>query len=413
MTLIRTRFLALASFALLFVFFSAKIAAQNMTSTPYSMFGIGQIDMGEYGRSAGMAGTGIGLRFDNVLNMNNPASLSAIDSMRFIFDFTTEGKYSQFLSQGSTKNIMNANYRRLAAGFRFSPRWATSVGILPFSVVGYNIVSTQQKEGTTSTVDVTDEGSGGISKLYWANSFKLTNAFTIGINTSLFFGNIVRKQTVETWTISKQSRTYSSYFDFGAQYAGKFGKDWKYAVGAIYGYSAKLPMTDSLHITTSSQLINETFTSTTRQYIPEFYGVGISLCKNEKLTLAADYKFQKWSKLSTNNSSSCRFADVHRFSIGLDYLPEPRIATSYFQRVNYQFGFTTSNSYIETAVIHPRDYAVTFGMGLPIMNGSKINCAFEFGTTGSTQNGMIRENYGKIILNFNIMEGWFYHRKIN
>jgi hypothetical protein len=412
MTLIRTCFLALASFVLS-IALSTKVAAQNMTTSPYSMFGVGIIDMGEYGRSAGMAGTGIGTKFDNTLNTNNPASLSSIDSMRFIFDFTTEGKYSKFYSQGSIRNSPNANYRRLAAGFRFSPRWATSVGIMPYSVVGYHILSTKQQDGTTALADISVEGRGGLSKLYWSNSYKLFKGFSIGFNNSLIFVNITKKQTLNDWTITKQSRTYSSYFDFGALYSGSINKDWKYTVGGIYGYTAKLPMTDSLQITTSSQLIKATFTSTTRQYIPEFYGVGISLCKNEKLTLAADYKFQKWSKLSTNNSSSCRFADVHRFSIGLDYIPEPRIATSYFQRVNYQFGFMTSNSFIETAVIHPRDYAVTLGMGLPIMNGSKINCAFEFGKTGTTQNGMIRENYGKIILNFNIMEGWFYHRKIN
>ena len=51
-----------------------NVAAQNMTSSPVSMFGLGELSTGEGGIYSGLGGVGIALRGENVINSANPAS---------------------------------------------------------------------------------------------------------------------------------------------------------------------------------------------------------------------------------------------------------------------------------------------------------------------------------------------------
>ncbi|NJO70047.1 MAG: hypothetical protein HC830_12885, partial [Bacteroidetes bacterium] len=72
---------------------------------------------------------------------------------------------------------MNANFAYLAFGFRITPKWATSIGIAPYSSVGYNINTSKQVEGSTDTYNIDIEGSGGLNQFYWGNSYKITRKF--------------------------------------------------------------------------------------------------------------------------------------------------------------------------------------------------------------------------------------------
>ena len=55
-----------------------NLTAQNMTNSPASMFGLGELSTGEGGIYSGMGGVGIALRGENAYNSANPASFSSI-----------------------------------------------------------------------------------------------------------------------------------------------------------------------------------------------------------------------------------------------------------------------------------------------------------------------------------------------
>jgi hypothetical protein len=57
---------------------------------------------------------------------------------------------------------------------------------------------------------------------------------------------------------------------------------------------------------------------------------------------------------------------------------------------------------------------MTLGFGLPL-NGtfSNVNLGFEFGKRGTTNAGLIEENYTNISLGFTFNDEWFRRRKIN
>ena len=63
-----------------------NVAAQNMTSSPVSMFGLGELSTGEGGIYSGLGGVGIALRGENVVNSANPASLTGLLPQYFFFD---------------------------------------------------------------------------------------------------------------------------------------------------------------------------------------------------------------------------------------------------------------------------------------------------------------------------------------
>ena len=60
---------------------SLNAAAQKRTYSPYSRYGIGELEDGGFGRNAAMGRTGIALQSPNHLNNINPASYAGMDSL--------------------------------------------------------------------------------------------------------------------------------------------------------------------------------------------------------------------------------------------------------------------------------------------------------------------------------------------
>ena len=61
-------------------------AQTSGSNSPYSRYGWGNLSEEAQGFNKGMAGTGLGARGRSILNYQNPASYSAIDSITFLFD---------------------------------------------------------------------------------------------------------------------------------------------------------------------------------------------------------------------------------------------------------------------------------------------------------------------------------------
>jgi hypothetical protein len=100
-----------------------------------------------------------------------------------------------------------------------------------------------------------------------------------------------------------------------------------------------------------------------------------------------------------------------RWSVGAEYIPDIR-GRSYFNRVRYRAGFTTSNPYYKIAGNQqPRNYGISFGVGLPLRTSNTlINAAVEYGKVG--ERSLFREDYFKITLNTTFSENWFFKRKL-
>ncbi len=61
--------------------------------------------------------------------------------------------------------------------------------------------------------------------------------------------------------------------------------------------------------------------------------------------------------------------------------------------------------------IQPKNFGITFGLGLPLRNAKSIvNATLEYGKVGTTS--LLREDYLKFTLNAVINENWFFKRKL-
>ena len=256
--------------------FYAGLAAQSGTASPYSMYGLGEINDLTSGRVAGKGHVSLGMRSSQLVNQTNPASYTAFDSLAFVFDVSIAGKASKFSSGLTTDKARSANIYKMNFGFRINPRWATSLGLLPFSSVGYSMASTTQVEGSNRTGEVLYTGSGGITRLLWGNAFQITPAWSVGFNSSFLFGSLISTEEQSTWSIEKIARTHKFYVDFGMQYVYPVNPRLHAVIGAVYGYKSRIVFSNDIEI---SSLYSTIFTEKKRNttlYLPEFYGIGVS-----------------------------------------------------------------------------------------------------------------------------------------
>src|SRR5690242_809029 len=73
----------------------AMTHAQQMNS-PYSIYGIGDIDHRSYGRYSGMGGTNLALFSNNYIVNNNPASLKGLERSVLVINATGVGRSSTY-----------------------------------------------------------------------------------------------------------------------------------------------------------------------------------------------------------------------------------------------------------------------------------------------------------------------------
>ena len=217
--------------------------AQSGTKSPYSQYGLGVLSDQSQGFNRGMAGLFQGLRSGNQVNMQNPASYSAVDSLSMIVDLGVSGTLTNFKEGDAKVNAKTANFE-----------YATA--LVPYSNIGYSY-STKQNVGTSSTISTTSfEGKGGFRQAYIGLGYELFKGLSLGVNFSYFWGDFSRKITVASSdayvkTLAKEySADASSYkLDFGAQYQHKLGQNDLLTVGATLGLGHKINADPCLSVT--------------------------------------------------------------------------------------------------------------------------------------------------------------------
>ena len=136
--------------ALLLMMVTGTAIAQNNTNSPYTRYGYGDLSDQSFGNSKAMGGIAFGLRDGAQINPLNPASYTAIDSLTFIFEGGVSLQNMNISGSGVKLNAKNSSFDYLAMQFRLHPRIAMSIGLLPFSNVGYTVSDTQAATDPTT-----------------------------------------------------------------------------------------------------------------------------------------------------------------------------------------------------------------------------------------------------------------------
>lgn len=410
---------------LLLVILSGMAVAQNNTNSPYTRYGYGQLADQGSGNSKAMGGIAYGLRDKHQINFVNPASYTAVDSLTFIFDGGISLQNTNFSDGIVKQNAKNSSFDYITMQFRAGKRAAVSLGLLPYSNVGYNISKyTENTNVPESSSFLKYSGVGGLHRFYLGAGFKILKNLSVGANFSYLWGDITQNLE-ETFpknsSILPFTRTFnvsiSSYkLDLGAQYTHQFGKKHAATLGVVFSPGHNLGNDSYVRDVTGNQTTGVTVNtrdSTITTGIPATLGVGMTYVYDNRLTLGVDAMFQDWSKTAFMNQRDA-LSKRGKIAVGAEYLPNP-MSRSYFAHVKYRLGAYYSRPYYKIHGERAADeYGITAGFGLPIpRTHSILSISAQYVRTQGMQAAFLNENTLRICVGVTFNERWFLKSKVN
>jgi len=426
-----TNQLKLYHFLFLFLIFVFSGKAQNEIGSPYSAYGLGYLSNANNFRIMSMGSTEIGSRENYNVNINNPASYTAIDTTSFLFEGGLLAKYTRLKAKGIDEDATTASLGHLLMGFPLNKWWKSSVGLVPYSTVGYSVTDNEYVDNVGSIL-YEYKGIGGISRVNWGNAIQPFKFLSVGVNASYLFGTIDRSQKItfpdSLYMIKTKINNSVSpgdfYFDFGVQYFTQLKKDIKLVVGAVY--HPKINVRAKKEYIARNFIVeanNDEKFQDTIAYIsdkgmilfPSGYGLGISLAKTDHWFFGVDYKFDNWQDYRIFGASDS-LVNSRSITMGGKLVPDFS-STSYLSRIDYRIGAKYYESYLKLMGKQLNGFGITFGFGLPVrslaIKGTKsmINVGFEIGRRGTLEQNLIRENYANFFFGVTIYETWFFKRR--
>ncbi len=404
---------------------AAGVQAQNVT-TPYSMYGYGVLGDRATSMQRQMGSVGYAMNSGRQINVMNPASYAAVDSLTFLFDMGADLTLLWQKEGDIKEHSTGGGLDYVTMQFPLCKFMGASIGMLPYSSVGYAF-GQEIEHGA-----MTNQGSGGINQAYIGVAGEVAG-FSIGANVYYSFGNIVND------VYSTPSTSGQTLFEHVMQV-----RDWDLTVGAQY--TAKLSRTESMVVgvtfSPKKSIHGETYFTkqeTTQNSVadtvaymkmrgkyqtPMSIGAGVSYRheRNCKWMVEADITYQEWSKVKysplyeTGNPENMvfqgmDFANRIRYAVGGEIVPKLR--GNYLQRMSYRLGAYYTNDYLKIQGNQVKEFGLTAGFGFNApADKTNINLGFEWKKRQAHPNALITENYFNITLGINFNELWFWQRKI-
>lgn len=430
---------------LLVIFTPLTISAQ--IDSPYSRYGLGKLVDFSSGPSKGMGGIGYGISHSPSPNPLNPASYATVDSLTFVFDMGVNYTNTTFKDQTGKYSKSGGGVEYITALFPLSKQLGLSVGLLPFTKVGYKMGGDKYTEevgndGEKIPYHVDHTGEGGLSRVYLGLGYDLPiKGLRAGFNVSYLFGKLTYTNQVtnitgyETGLPSEQStlNVTTAKVDLGLQYSFPVTKTNILTLGLVY--SPKINGTGKLKRllyeangvnTEPIDLINERVNTG----LPNSFGFGFTYTMANKILVGADFGYEKWKDarftdlLGDGMTSSDRFNNRKRVAVGFEYR-NAVYSRKYLDKVKFRAGFNYTDSYVNVNVPTAKakgydEYGASVGVGLPISDRegignrtSYVNISFEYKYLKPQVPSMVTEKFFGISLNMNFSEFWFFQRKIN
>jgi hypothetical protein len=448
---------------------------QESGVSPYSRFGLGDPNLGSYSANFGMSGLSIGV-LDNVhINPNNAAALPFLTTPGFDVGMLI-GQETASTSEESVTN----SYGRLdhfVLGMPFSKgKWGTSLGIRPYSVISYQ----GSQEQFIPSLDITQEsqfaGQGGLNDLHislarkftfdndttsvWNNNYLslgLTMNWLFGSNTltrssifpanSGYFNTRVENTTTyndvaltgsalyRMWVNEKKNKNDHSYSMLTLGVVGDIGGDITgFRSQEAFSYSGT---TGTLEFEKDS--INSFEDCRGTMNLPSSLGVGASMefhfrdsaktSRYRRLRLGVDYRLTNWSDFALDFGTLEPANSLTNSSIlifGAEYTPSQirtrGVSVPFFPSSTYRIGARAANTHLLIDNQQLTEYGISFGASFPILTGgllksdTKLNFGVEYGTRGSTDNGLIEEQFTRVMVGFSFhpdtrLDRWFQRSK--
>lgn len=436
-------FRALFLFSCLLV--GTHVQAQQLTNSPYSRFGLGDVSHGTGTiRNAGMGQVGVGA-FNvsgSLYNDINPALNFYNPSVTF--EAAVNSELKRLSDENNSQLDGTANLGYLVISIPISRRWVTSVGLRPYSRVNYTTFLSNPVAGGGNVTTFTEySGDGGLNEVFFSHGVRLFSGLTVGATGSFLFGNITRSASTVLVdaddpdyalqkTLINSTTKYSGFLAKGGlHYRKKVGGKMYLGVGGTYDAQSAIGADRQVSQERrylDESMISRTVTDSTEGYttIPQTTQFGIGLDNARNWSVAADYSMFKSSDFrgfsKEKNAGAQELGDGYRIGLGGEFTPDPGSVSSYFQRVIYRVGGYHGNAEVATSTgMHNlTNTAVTWGFSFPVGRGVRppdytqalLNTSFTIGVQEAKETGL-KEQFFRFGIGVTFNNRWFIKRKFD
>lgn len=420
-----------------------SLFSQTLYNSPYSRYGIGQINSSNNAFQLGQGGLSYTTALPNIVNMSNVASLSYLRRHTPVFDISLTSDLVELKTTSSSENYRNTNISNFTLGLPISKRSGLAFSYQPYTKMGYRVTDSLVDP---SGIDYANYyvGQGGLNKFTMGLSHVVYRAdsadfkISIGANANYIYGNFNNVRISDFPTNSgfnsllvKDSVSVKDVaFDGGLLIKYNPEGKWKYVFGATYSLTSNLNAKNEFvaftyngsttgiidtvkHIPSKSGVIT----------VPSALGFALESVYNNKLGIGAQITLRDWSKFSYEfaNHPNTLYVNSQEYNLGIWYKPSGLKGNTNggsFKNATYKTGFRMSSIGLNLNNTNIQEMAVSAGVHLPLVNSgtfSSVNLGTEFGMRGTTDNGLLQENFVKVKLGFSITpsvnDRWFIKRK--
>ncbi|MGV1012893.1 MAG: hypothetical protein ACOYBS_10620 [Flavobacterium sp.] len=409
--------------------FSLASFAQEGTSSPYSFYGIGDVRFKGSNENNSMGGMSV-IPDSIHLNISNPAMYSNLKLTTYAIGGTFAVNKLKTSSQNEKAQRTTLDY--LAIGIPLK-KLGIGFGLIPYSSVGYNLKSSSTVNSVKT--DSYDKGDGGVNKVFLGFGYQLTKSLSFGADVQYNFGQINAQNISILYNSGGLPIQYASKednksnangvnFNTGISFHTKINKELSLFSSVTYSPQAKLNMGNTRSLSLTQSLTGEDngnvgdvidiTVSSVKVNLPSKFTFGVGVGDVKKWILGTEITLQGTSNFSNRFSdiNNVSFENSTRLSVGGYYIPNYKSFSNYFSRIVYRGGFRyeTTGLIINNESI--TDGALTLGIGMPLRGSfSNVNIGAEFGKRGTTNAGLVQENYMNFKVGLSLNDRWFVKRK--
>ena len=414
-------------FSMFLVLLGYQLSAQNLSKSPYSALGIGDMQFGGSAWMHGMGQINQGISLPSAINNQNPASYSGL--LLSTWDVGGIGAFGNISSKNSSGSFSTASLAYISLGLPISQKlkWGVSLGLMPYSAVGYNVTRQVNTASFSGTEKI--EGRGGLSKFYIGTGINVFKGLSFGVNGSYVYGQINNSTLLSIPTDSmmynlvenRDKYVGSMMVELGLQYTDTFAykqRKYSYGIGTTFSPQTQLAATDNYNVrslgignTSIGSIGKDTIANTDNRkgkvVIPMYLKGGVFFQQVNKWGVGVDVGYNNWANyLGLGIRDSLK--NMTSFNVGGFYTPNAFDAKNYLKRVEYRAGVRYDNGMLSANGINVSTMAFSIGLGLPMgKTRSKVNIAAEYMLRGSTEQNLVREEYLRLVIGVSISDKWF------
>ena len=353
---------------------------QKVVNSPYSSFGMGEIDYTTMAYSSSMGSTGAGYIDSNLVNLMNPASYAFLGQKRPLLNVDFKGSFAQLTTETQEGRANSFIFQNIVLGIPIKKNWGLAFGLTPFSKIGYD-ATTYDTELLEDTVSYNFDGNGGSNRVFLSLSYRPLNTpkhkLSLGVTAGYLFGSAERVREIVypneynyfNSRYEEDMRFRDFMFEFGAMYQYKINERITGSFGANYSPQKRIKTFNDIFsynyaFSNGEEVIFDTvrYQDTVQGSItyPQRLNAGVSFVFKgnpkkpsiSRTIVNFDWIFQEWSKYnetfenakpytnSLNNSMSYR--------LGVDFTPNDgskyNANASYFELISYRAGLRYENT---------------------------------------------------------------------